>query len=86
VSEQNSGESNLVTYREILSKVMRTTSPALFEAQPMPRSLMLKILVPEQTGIMLTVDECNQLAPIFQKLIDKESLTATEEDLLDREK
>lgn len=76
----------MATYREILSEEIEKTSPSFFEAQKMPRNLMLSHLVPDQTGIVLTKEECNQLAPIFQKLIDGVPLTTTEDKLLDTKK
>lgn len=76
----------MATYREILSKVIEKNSPTFFQVQLMPRNLMLKHLIPKQTGVVLTQEEYNQLAPIFQKLIDGASLTAAEDALLDTEK
>lgn len=76
----------MATYREILSDVLKKTAPDFFAVQPMPRNLMLKNLVPKQTGIVLTQDECNKLARIFQKLIDGASLTSAEDNLLDSDK
>lgn len=76
----------MATYREILSEVLGKTSPNFFDAQPMPRNLLLKDLVPQQTGVVLTREECNQLAPVFQKLIDGTQLTAAENALLDKQK
>ncbi|MBL8085377.1 MAG: hypothetical protein JNN26_22320 [Candidatus Obscuribacter sp.] len=76
----------MTTYHEILSKVIERTSPSLFQAQPMPRNLMLATLVPEHAGVVLTQEEYNLLAPIFQKRIDGEPLTADELAWLDTEK
>lgn len=71
----------MTTYREILDEVLKNTSPSFFEAQKMPRNLLLKNMVPT-----LTRDECNRLAPIFQKLISGESLSDTDVELLDKSK
>lgn len=76
----------MATYREILSEVLEKTSPSFFDAQPMPRNLMLMTLVPEQTGVVLTTEECNLLAPVFQKLIDGTQLNAADNELLDQVK
>lgn len=76
----------MTTYREILSMVIEKTAPSFFETQSMPRNLMLNHLVPEQTGVTFTQAESNQLAPIFQKLLDRATLTDAENDLLDTEK
>ncbi|HND04034.1 MAG TPA: hypothetical protein PKH78_00120 [Candidatus Obscuribacter sp.] len=74
------------TYREILSNVIERTAPSFFQAQHMPRELMLADLVPKQAGVVLTKEECNRLGPIFQKLIDGAFLTPDEDAWLDTEK
>ncbi|MBX9725565.1 MAG: hypothetical protein K2X81_29475 [Candidatus Obscuribacterales bacterium] len=74
------------TYRDILSKIIAQVSPSYFAENKMPRNLMLPHLASEQAGISLTKDECNEFAPIFEKMIDGAALSAAEEHLLDRQK